>query len=65
MASLWWHTVNRNKRTIALDLGDAEDAGIFRRLASAADVVIESFVPGTMERRGLGYEVLSADNPGS
>lgn len=60
---LWWHAVNRNKRTIALDLTDEADREVFLRLAAAADVLVESFVPGTLERMGLGYDVLSAANP--
>jgi crotonobetainyl-CoA:carnitine CoA-transferase CaiB-like acyl-CoA transferase len=61
---LWWKIVGRNKRTIAVDLGKPEGADIMLRLAATADVVIESFRPGTMERWGLGYEKLSAGNPG-
>jgi crotonobetainyl-CoA:carnitine CoA-transferase CaiB-like acyl-CoA transferase len=55
--------ISRNKRTVGLYLGDPEGAGIFRRLAQSADVVIESFRPGTLERWGLGYEELRAVNP--
>jgi crotonobetainyl-CoA:carnitine CoA-transferase CaiB-like acyl-CoA transferase len=61
---LWWKIVGRNKRTIAVNLGKPAGADIMLRLAATADVVIESFRPGTMERWGLGYEKLSADNPG-
>ncbi|WP_231930706.1 CaiB/BaiF CoA transferase family protein [Micromonospora coriariae] len=60
---LWWKMVARNKRTIGLYLGDPAGAEIFRKLAATADVVIENFRPGTLERWGLGYDVLSADNP--
>lgn len=62
--SLWWKMVSRNKRTVALHLGDPAGAEVFRRLTATADVVIENFRPGTLERWGLGYDVLSADNPG-
>jgi crotonobetainyl-CoA:carnitine CoA-transferase CaiB-like acyl-CoA transferase len=62
--SLWWKMVSRNKRTLGLNLGDPEGARIFRRLAATADVVVENFRPGTLERWGLGYDVLSAENPG-
>jgi crotonobetainyl-CoA:carnitine CoA-transferase CaiB-like acyl-CoA transferase len=57
-------TVNRNKRSVALDL--KSDAGIAaaRRLAQGADIVVQSFRPGTMERLGLGYDDLRAVNPG-
>src|ERR1700742_5103826 len=60
---LWWKMVSRNKRTVGLYLGDPEGADIFRRLAQGADVVIESFRPGTLERWGLGYEELRTLNP--
>lgn len=61
---LWWKMVSRNKRTLGLDLGAADGAAVFKRLARTADVVVENFRPGTFERWGLGYDVLSADNPG-
>jgi crotonobetainyl-CoA:carnitine CoA-transferase CaiB-like acyl-CoA transferase len=61
---LWWKMVARNKRTVGLYLGDPAGAEIFRKLAATADVVIENFRPGTLERWGLGYDVLSAGNPG-
>lgn len=54
---------NRGKRSIALDLQTPEGIDIGRRLAAEADVVIENFRPGVMERLGLGYEALRADNP--
>lgn len=60
---LWWKMISRNKRTLGLYLGDPEGARIFRELARTADVVVENFRPGTLERWGLGYDVLSADNP--
>ena len=62
--SLWWKMVSRNKRTLSLYLGDPEGAAVFIELAATADVVVENFRPGTFERWGLGYDVLSADNPG-
>jgi len=61
---LWWKMVSRNKRTLSLYLGSDEGAAIFRRLVAEADVVIENFRPGTFEKWGLGYDVLSAINPG-
>jgi crotonobetainyl-CoA:carnitine CoA-transferase CaiB-like acyl-CoA transferase len=61
---LWWKMIGRNKRTLGLYLGDPEGAAVFRRLAKTADVIIENFRPGTLERWGLGYDVLAADNPG-
>jgi crotonobetainyl-CoA:carnitine CoA-transferase CaiB-like acyl-CoA transferase len=61
---LWWKEISRNKRTIGLDLGCAEGAEVFLRLAARTDVVVENFRPGTLERWGLGPERLRADNPG-
>ena len=60
---LWWKMISRNKRTLGLYLGDPEGARVFRELAKTADVVVENFRPGTLERWGLGYDVLSEDNP--
>jgi crotonobetainyl-CoA:carnitine CoA-transferase CaiB-like acyl-CoA transferase len=62
--SLWWKMISRNKRCVALYLGDPEGAEIFRRLVATADVVVESFRPGTFERWGLGFDVLREVNPG-
>ncbi len=62
-APLWWKMVSRNKRTVGLYLGDPDGADVFRRLVATADVVIESFRPGTLERWGLGYEELVTINP--
>ena len=61
---LWWKMLSRNKRCIGLYLGDPEGAEIFRQLADTADVIIENFRPGTLERWGLPYEKLSESNPG-
>jgi crotonobetainyl-CoA:carnitine CoA-transferase CaiB-like acyl-CoA transferase len=55
--------VNRNKRALRLDLKKAEGVALFGRLARSADVVVEGFRPGVMSRLGVGYEVLSAENP--
>lgn len=60
---LWWKMVNRNKRTIALDLKDDDDLAVFRRLVDEADVLVENFRPGTLERLGIGPDVLLAANP--
>ncbi|QEW02295.1 CaiB/BaiF CoA transferase family protein [Microbacterium lushaniae] len=62
--NLWWKTLGRNKRTVAIDLHTDDGRDAFLRLARTADVVIENFRPGTLERWGLGYEELSAENPG-
>jgi crotonobetainyl-CoA:carnitine CoA-transferase CaiB-like acyl-CoA transferase len=56
--------VNRNKRSVALDLKDEAQNAAFRRLAATADVVLENFRPGVTDRLGIGYETLSAENPG-
>ncbi len=61
---LWWKEISRNKRTVALDLKAPGGAEVFRRLAAEADIVVENFRPGTLERWGLGPDVLLADNPG-
>lgn len=61
---LWWSMLSRNKRTVGLYLGDPDGATVFRDLARTADVIVENFRPGTLEKWGLGYDVLSADNPG-
>lgn len=61
---LWWKEVGRNKRTIGLYLGDEDGAQILRDLIATADVLVENFRPGTLERWGLGWEALSAVNPG-
>ncbi len=57
-------SVNRNKRGICLDLRHAEAVSLLRQLISRADVVVDSFRPGVMERLGLGAKVLRAQNPG-
>ncbi|GAB3577835.1 CoA transferase [Amycolatopsis endophytica] len=62
--NLWWKTLGRNKRTVTADLGKPGGREVFLALADQADVVIENFRPGTLERWDLGYEVLSARNPG-
>ncbi|MCA1830888.1 MAG: CoA transferase [Actinobacteria bacterium] len=61
---LWWKMVSRNKRCVGLYLGDAEGAAVFKKLVAKADVLVENFRPGTLERWGLGYDVLRAINPG-
>ena len=61
--SLWWKVHSRNKKSITLNLGNPEGQGILRDLAARADVLIEGFRPGVMERWGLGPEELQAANP--
>jgi crotonobetainyl-CoA:carnitine CoA-transferase CaiB-like acyl-CoA transferase len=55
---------NRNKRSLVVDLKRPEGLGVVRRLAARADVLVENFRPGVMERLGLGYAELAAENPG-
>jgi len=61
---LWWKMISRNKRHIGLYLGDPDGADIFRELAKTADVIVENFRPGTLERWGVGYDTLKQINPG-
>lgn len=62
--NLWWKTLGRNKRTVTLDLSVPAGQRVFTRLAATADVVIENFRPGTLERWDLGPDRLAAVNPG-
>ena len=61
--SIWWYLQSRNKRSIAIDLRQSEGQEVVRRLVKDADVVIENFRPGTLERWGIGWDQLSAINP--
>ena len=61
--NLWWKTLGRNKRTVTIDLGRPEGAELLLALAADADVLIENFRPGTLERWGLGPDALHAVNP--
>ena len=62
--SPWWPVIGRNKKSVGLDLRQVEGQDIARTLISKADVVIENFRPGAMEKWGLGYDALSATHPG-
>jgi formyl-CoA transferase len=62
--SVWWQVQSRNKRSVALDLRSSEGQDIARKLIAEADVLIENFRPGTLEGWGMGWEALSALNPG-
>jgi CoA:oxalate CoA-transferase len=62
--SAYFASLNRGKESIALDLKDEGDRVVFLRLIRRADVLVENFRPGTMERLGLGYEKLREKNPG-
>ena len=61
--ALWWAQLARNKRCLSLYLGAPEGAEILKRLVADADVVVENFRPGTLEKWGLGPDVLHAINP--
>jgi formyl-CoA transferase len=62
--SVWWQVQSRNKRSVTLDLRSAEGQDVARALIVESDVLIENFKPGTMENWGLGWERVSAINPG-
>lgn len=62
-SGLFWKSIGRNKRSVTLSLSKPSGAALFKRLAAEADVVIENFRPGTLERWGIGYETLKALNP--
>lgn len=55
---------SRNKRSVTLDLRQPEGQALFKRLVAVSDVIVENFLPGTMERWNLGYDELAAVNPG-
>ncbi|MBL0142114.1 MAG: CoA transferase [Betaproteobacteria bacterium] len=62
--SLWWYAQARNKKSIAVNLKAPEGQQVVRDLVATADIVVENFRPGTMEKWGLGYDALSKANPG-
>jgi formyl-CoA transferase len=62
--SLWWYVQARNKKSVTVNLRSSEGQEIVRRLARDADIVIENFRPGTLEKWGLSYDALAATNPG-
>jgi len=61
---LWWEVVARNKRAVSCNLREAEGQELARRLIARADILIENFRPGTLEKWGLSPETLMAENPG-
>lgn len=61
---LWWKTLGRNKKTIAVNLKDPSGSDLIRELVKDVDIIIENFRPGVMAKWGLGYEILSEINPG-
>ena len=62
--SLWWRSLARNKKSVTVDLKQAEGVDIVRRLIETADVVIENFRPGVVEKWGLGPDDFKESNPG-
>jgi succinyl-CoA---D-citramalate CoA-transferase len=62
--SLWWPVIARNKKSVTLNLRHPEGQSLARRLLGTADVLVENFRPGTLERWGLGYDTLAERNPG-
>jgi formyl-CoA transferase len=62
--SLWWPVVARNKKSVTCDLRSPEGQRLAKRIIDQADIVVENFRPGTLERWGMGYDQLSATNPG-
>ncbi|WP_405097570.1 CaiB/BaiF CoA transferase family protein [Micromonospora sp. NBC_01412] len=64
-STTYYESLNRGKRSIALDLGDPVDRETAFEIAVRADIVVENFKPGTMDRLGLGYGAVSARNPGT
>lgn len=61
--SLWWSVQARNKKSITLNMRDAEGQKIAQQLAAQADILVENFRPGMLEQWGMGYDALSAINP--
>jgi formyl-CoA transferase len=62
--SPWWPVIGRNKKSVTLNLRDAEGQAIARELIGKADIVVENFRPGTLEKWGMQYEALTSANPG-
>lgn len=61
--SLWWYSQSRNKKSLTLNLKDPDAQEVLKRLVSEADVLIENFRPGTLEKWNLGWDALSKVNP--
>lgn len=62
--SLWWFVQARNKKSVTIDLKQAKGIEIVKRLVQEADIVVENFRPGVLEKLGLGWDALHAINPG-
>ena len=61
--SLWWYAQARNKKSVTVNLREKDGQEIVRKLALGADIIVENFRPGTMEKWNLGYDALAKDNP--
>ncbi len=61
--AVWFAVVGRNKKSVTLDLRQPAGQALARRLIAQADIVVENFRPGTMEKWGMGYDALAAENP--
>jgi crotonobetainyl-CoA:carnitine CoA-transferase CaiB-like acyl-CoA transferase len=62
--AVWWSVIARNKKSITLDLRQAQGQALLKSLVGKSDILIENFRPGTLEKWGLGYDALSRENPG-
>ncbi|NMG27743.1 CaiB/BaiF CoA transferase family protein [Aromatoleum evansii] len=62
--SLWWYLQSRNKKSVTVNLKHPEGVEVVRKLIAEADIVVENFRPGVLEKLGLGWDALSAINPG-
>lgn len=62
--SLWWYLQARNKQSLTLNLKQGEAVEVLKKLVAEADIVVENFRPGVLEKLGLGWDVLSQINPG-
>ena len=62
--SLWWYLQSRNKKSVTVNLKHPAGQELVRKLVAGADIVVENFRPGVLEKLGLGWEALSAINPG-
>ena len=62
--SLWWFVQARNKQSLTLNLKDPDAIDVLKQLLGDADILIENFRPGTLEKLGLGWDTLHALNPG-
>ena len=63
LTSLWWYAQARNKKSVTVNLREKEGQEIVRKLALDADIIVENFRPGTLEKWNLGYDALAGENP--